>query len=402
LDCSHPDIFEFIRAKSQPQALTHFNLSVAISDAFMRALTADDEWPLHYAGATVESVPASDIWEALVACNQQGGEPGVLFIDRINAGNRLRSRETIRATNPCGELPLPPHGSCVLGSLVLTSFVEKPFTSDAHINRPLLENSTRIAVRMLDNVLDLAELPLQKQRDIAYRTRRIGLGVTGLADALILLGLPYDSEKARRAAVNIFSIIRDAAYASSSELAHEKGAFPAFNASNWLNNPIAAPLSPEISRSIRTQGLRNGNITAIAPAGSISFLPGNVSSGIEPVFDRTYNRTLKTANGVNTVSLTDFAVQKWRKLQLRTDVPLAFRSVATISPADQIAMAAAIQPYIDGAISKTVAMSAGASAEAISACYLQAYNTGLKGITCYPAQTRRGCVMKSDTEAVSG
>lgn len=394
LDCNHPDILEFIRAKNEAGALPHFNLSVAISDAFMHALTTGDKWPLCFNGITVDTIAADDLWAALVDGNQHGCEPGVLFIDRINAANRLNDREIIRTTNPCGELPLPPHGSCVLGSLILPSFIENPFTSHAHVNLSLLEESTRIAVRMLDNAVDMAQLPLPQQRSVANRTRRIGLGITGLADALMMLGLPYDSEKARRQAARIVATIRDAAYISSSELARERGSFPEFNATRWLSNSAAEPLTPEVSTSIRLQGLRNSHLTAIAPAGSISLLCGNVSSGIEPTFDRTFDRVIQTAEGPKTISLTDFAVQKWRGQRNENDVPPSFRSVATVSPADQIAMVAALQPYIDSAISKTVALPIDTSGSAISAYYWQAYNMGLKGLTCYSTQSTRGCVLK--------
>lgn len=393
LECSHPDILTFIRAKQDAKALSHFNLSVAITDEFMHALASGGEWPLHFGGKAVASVPADTLWSALLTANQQGGEPGVLFIDRINAANRLRDREIIRATNPCGELPLPPHGSCLLGSMILTSFVEHPFTPAARINTTRLEECTRIAVRFLDNAVDLAHLPLAAQQQTARRSRRIGLGITGLADALIMLGLRYDTEPARDTAAHITRTIRNAAYAGSCELAVQKGVFADFDAREWLDNPCPAAVPASLAREIRHRGLRNSHLTAIAPAGTISLLADNVSSGIEPAFDWHYSRQLETTQGPQRISLTNFAARRWRELHGENQLPSEFVNAKTVHPADQIQMVASLQPYVDSAVSKTVALAPTPSLEDINTCYQQAYHGGLKGLTCYPAQVTRGCVL---------
>lgn len=399
LDCSHPDILAFINAKQRPKALGHFNLSVALSDAFMHALDAGEEWPLHFAGKVVAHLPAYEIWQAMLTANLSGGEPGALFSDRINSANRLHTIETIRATNPCGELPLPPHGACLLGSLILPSFVEAAFTERARINQSLLEATVRHAVRMLDNAVDQAKLPLAQQQSVATQSRRIGIGITGLADALIMLGLDYNSDAARATARDIMAMIRNAAYAGSSELAKEKGVFPCFDPNTWLSNSASAPLPADLTQLIQQNGMRNSHLSAIAPTGTLSLLAGNVSSGIEPVFDWSYTRHIGTHTGSVAVTVEDYALQQWRERGNETDLPAPFRRAADISIAAQIKMAAAIQPYVDSAISKTVALPAAATLDDVDHCYRLAYRSGLKGITCFPANSSRGCVLQSDTTA---
>ena len=393
LDCSHPDIFRFIAAKDDPRALQHFNLSVLVSDAFMHALANGAEWPLRFGGATARSVPAGELWQAMLEHGLAGGEPGLLFIDRINAGNRLGYRETIRATNPCGELPLPPHGACVLGSLVLPSFVRAPFTPSARLDFTLLEETVRPAVRMLDNALEIARLPLPGQRQVARETRRIGIGFTGLADMLAMLGLRYDSEAGRTTAAEVAARIRDTACLASCELAQEKGAFPALDTAAWLASPVPGPLPAALDAQIRRHGLRNSHLTAIAPTGSISLLAGNVSSGIEPIFDWDYSRRFACEGDSDELAVTDYAVAAWRETYGDKPLPGSFVRGRDISADDQVQMVAALQPWVDSGISKTLAMPPGATTDALDVLYRMAYRLGLKGIAAFPSQAARGAVL---------
>jgi len=393
LDCSHPDILRFIAAKDDPQALQHFNLSVLVSDAFMQALDTGGEWPLRFGGAIAGSIPAGELWQAILDHGLAGGEPGLLFIDRINAGNRLGYRETIRATNPCGELPLPPHGACVLGSLVLPSFVRAPFTSDARLDFGLLEETVRPAVRMLDNALEIAHLPLPGQRRVARETRRIGIGFTGLADMLAMLGLRYDSEAGRAMAADVAARMRDTAALASCELAQEKGAFPACDAAAWLANPLPGRFPEAIAAQIRGHGLRNSHLTALAPTGSLSLLAGNVSSGIEPIFDWDYTRRFDCGGDIDELEVTDYAVAAWRDMKGDTDLPVSFIRGREIAAEDQVRMVAALQPWVDSGISKTLAIPPGATAETLDLLYRMAYREGLKGIAAFPSQAARGAVL---------
>lgn len=398
LDCSHPDIFRFIAAKEDPQALQHFNLSVLVSEAFMDALAEGREWPLRFGGAVAGSVPAGELWQAMLEHGLSGGEPGLLFIDRINTGNRLGYRETIRATNPCGELPLPPHGACVLGSLVLPSFVRAPFTPAARLDFALLEESVRPAVRMLDNALEVAHLPLPGQRQAARETRRIGIGFTGLANMLAMLGLRYDSEAGRTQAADVAACIRDTACLASCELARERGAFPACDATAWLANPVPGQLPDAIAAQIRHHGLRNSHLTAIAPTGSISLLAGNVSSGIEPIFDWDYSRRFDCEGAIDELEVTDYAVAAWRDLQGDMPLPGSFVRGRDMPAEDQVQMVAALQPWVDSGISKTLAIPEGATTATLDALYRMAYRNGLKGIAAFPAQAARGVVLGAGAE----
>ena len=399
LDCSHPDIFRFIAAKDDPRVLHHFNLSVLVSDAFMQALAAGSEWPLRFGEDIAGSVPAAELWQAVLDHGLAGGEPGLLFIDQINAGNRLGYRESIRATNPCGELPLPPHGACVLGSLVLPSFVRAPFSASARLDFALLEETVRPAVRMLDNALEIARLPLSAQRQAAQETRRIGIGCTGLADMLAMLGLRYDSAAGRTTAAEVAARIRDTAALASCELAQEKGAFPALDAAAWLANPVPRRFPEPIAARIRRHGLRNSHLTAIAPTGSLSLLAGNVSSGIEPIFDWDYSRRFDCAGDIEKLEVTDCAVAAWREMHGARQLPDSFVRGRDISAEDQVQMVAALQPWVDSGISKTLAIPPGATTERLDLLYRMAYREGLKGIAAFPSQAARGAVLDAGAGA---
>lgn len=398
LDCTHPDILDFIHAKQDPSALRHFNISVLVTEAFMQALKNGGEWPLRHNGKIYKTVTAQEIWQSILHNNKKGGEPGVLFIDRINAMNRMNYAENIRATNPCGELPLPPYGACLLGSVILPAFVRAPFTENAHFDFPRLEETVNTATRLLDNAVGIARFPLEQQRATALATRRIGIGVTGLANALTMLNLDYSAAEGRDTAAKIMARMRDTAFLTSTELAKEKGRFPALDTEAYLGNSTPPPLPHNIQTAIRKYGLRNSHLTAIAPAGSISLLAGNVSSGIEPVFDWSYTRRFGGAKNSEELKVTDYAARLWQEYSGSKPLPAVFKRQRDISAQDQIAMIAAIQAFVDSGISKTIGLPADAGPDAYNRIYQLAYADGLKGITTFPEAALRGAVLKRDAD----
>ncbi len=393
LRCDHPDIEAFIRTKQFSGGLKHCNLSVLVRDSFVAAVRADASWGLVIDGRTVTTLPARQLWQGLAQAALESGEPGVLFIDRINRENNLAYAETITACNPCGEVPLPAHGACVLGSLNLTRFVRAPYQAGSHIDFLRLASAVQRAVRFLDDVIDVAAFPLPEQAIRARESRRIGVGLTGLADALILLGLPYDSETARCLAARIAETIRDAAYDASIRLAEEKGTFKAFRPEGYLQSPFVQRLPSGLRTRIAHSGLRNSHLLAIAPAGSISLLAGNVSSGIEPVFAAHQVRQVQTANeGTESFGLTDHALDIWAQSGLRGGLPPAFVTAAGLSARAHLEMQAAIQPFIDNAISKTINLLQ-ADGQDIFDIFLKAFDLGLKGCTVFRAGRCAGGVL---------
>ena len=423
LRCDHPDIESFIDAKRQPGRLSHFNLSVQVTDAFMAA--SDDDWPLVFPVASLEvdagaetvmrewsgaegpvpcrviaRRPARELWERLVRAAYDTAEPGVLFIDRINAFNNLSYRETITTTNPCGEVPLPPYGACNLGSLNLARFVLDPFTAGARLDLDALRATTAVATRLLDNVIDCSAFPLQQQAAQARGSRRIGLGITGLADALIMLGLNYDGERARHEAAGAMQNICHAAYRASVDLAREKGAFPYFDRDAYLQGRFVRSLPADIRTGIATHGIRNSHLTAIAPAGTISLLAGNVSSGIEPVFGFTHTRMVLDRSGAyERFELEDHALRLFREQgNPVTDLPGAFVAACSLPPAAHLAMQAALQPVVDSAISKTVNVPADCALDEFRQLYQSAFDLGLKGCTTYRPNTVRGAILGTDAD----
>ncbi|MGE0030169.1 MAG: adenosylcobalamin-dependent ribonucleoside-diphosphate reductase [Steroidobacteraceae bacterium] len=400
LRCDHPDVVEFIDAKREPGALRNFNLSVLVSDAFMRALDDDAPWRLAFpappAAAIVErTISARELWERLCASAHASAEPGVLFIDRINAWNNLGYCETLSATNPCGEEPLPPYGACNLGSINLAAFVREPFAAGAALDDAAIAETAASAVRFLDDVIDISHFPLPQQRAQAHRARRIGLGMTGLGDALAMLGLRYDSEAARQAAARAMQTIRDAAYRTSVELAAERGSFPAFLADAYLERPFIRALPDDIRTGIRNHGIRNSHLTALAPAGSISVLAGNVSSGIEPIFQLEGKRRIIGAGGEpQSLVAQDHAWSAWQARRAGVPLPDSFVTARDVSARDQLAMQAALQPFVDGAISKTVALPDDFPETGVPELFRTAYRLGLKGCTIHRAQARAGVITK--------
>jgi ribonucleoside-diphosphate reductase alpha chain len=405
LRCDHPDIEAFIDAKSEPGRLRNFNLSVLVTDDFLAAVRADKAWELKFGGKVYRTLPARALWERIMRATYDFAEPGVVFIDRVNARNNLNYCEEIHATNPCGEQPLPPYGACLLGSINLARLIDHPFTSGATLDRAKLEERVKVAVRFLDNIIDVSNYPLEEQRKEALSKRRIGLGVTGLADALIFAGLRYGTPEAAKLAGSWMAIIQNAAYAASAELAAEKGAFPLYDAKRFLASPNVVALDEPVRAAIRASGVRNGCLTSIAPTGTISLLAGNVSSGVEPVFDYRYSRRLLGRDGtMHEQTVEDYAHVEFRR-QFGTAAPLpddTFVRAGDLSPAEHLAMQAALQPWVDSAISKTINCPEDIAFEAFKDVYLEAHALGLKGCTTYRPNPVTGAVLVAEPVAEPG
>ncbi len=400
LRCDHPDIETFVDAKRDPAVLRHFNLSVLVSDAFMAAVAEDRDWPLVFPGlADPRTLKARELWQRILRAAYDTAEPGVLFVDQINRENTLHDREKITATNPCGEIPLPPYGACDLGSLNLTAFVAAPFAADARLDLDALADAARLAVRFLDNVIDVSRYPLPAQAEQARGTRRVGLGITGLADALVLLGLGYDSEAARALAARAMQTLRDAAYRASIELAREKGAFPDLDREAFLASGFARRLPAGIRDAIATHGIRNSHLLAIAPAGTISLLANNCSSGIEPIFAaEAERRVLGTDGAYQTHRVLDYATHLWQQ-QGRSGTPPALVEARQVDPLAHLQMQAALQPFVDNAISKTINVAAGTPFERFADLYRQAHALGLKGCTVFRPNPVTGAILSQPAEA---
>jgi ribonucleoside-diphosphate reductase alpha chain len=404
LRCDHPDIEAFIDAKADPAKLRNFNLSVLVTDDFLDAVRDDRTWDLRFGGKIYRTLPARALWERIMRATYDFAEPGVVFIDRVNARNNLNYCEEIHATNPCGEQPLPPFGACLLGSINLARLIEDPFTSDAHLDLEKLADRVKVAVRFLDNVIDISNYPLPAQREEARAKRRIGLGVTGLADALIFCGVRYGTAEAAKLAGKWMAAIQNAAYAASAEIAAEKGAFPLFDAERFLASPNVAVLDKEVRAAIRKHGIRNGCLTSIAPTGTISLLAGNVSSGVEPVFDYRYSRRLLARDGsAREETVEDYAHADFRRrFGADASLPRTFVRAADLTPAEHLAMQAALQPWVDSAISKTINCPEDISFEDFKDIYLEAHARGLKGCTTYRPNPVTGAVLQSAPPAASG
>ncbi|WP_305969599.1 MULTISPECIES: adenosylcobalamin-dependent ribonucleoside-diphosphate reductase [unclassified Mameliella] len=393
--CDHPDIEDFIGAKADSARLRMFNLSVLVTDAFMEAVKADGPWDLVFDGVVYHTLPARDLWNRIMRATYDYAEPGVIFIDRINQANNLSYCETIAATNPCGEQPLPPYGACLLGSVNLARLVNAPFTGDAHLDEEALDELVATAVRMMDNVVDASRFPLEEQRQEALNKRRIGLGVTGLADALLMVRLRYGSEEAARQTECWLHRIARAAYLASVQLAKEKGAFPLFDAEAYLDSGTMLGMDEDVRSAIREHGIRNALVTSIAPTGTISLYAGNVSSGIEPVFAYAYTRKVLQKDGTRTEEeVVDYAVQMYRET-FGTDaaLPEYFVNAQTLAPLDHVRMQAAAQKWVDSSISKTINCPEDISFEDFKDVYLQAYETGCKGCTTYRPNAVTGSVL---------
>ena len=392
--CDHPDIEKFITAKSDPARLRMFNMSVLVTDAFMEAVKADGLWNLKFGDKVYHTVMARDLWNRIMQATYDYAEPGVIFIDRINKANNLWYCEEIVATNPCGEQPLPPYGACLLGSINLARLVVEPFEDAAHLDEETLRELVATTVRMMDNVVDTSKFPLAEQEAEAQAKRRIGLGVTGLADALLMLGQRYGSDEAARQTERWLRSISRAAYLASVDLAKEKGAFPLFDAGKYLDSGTMLPMDEDVRHAIREHGIRNALLTSIAPTGTISLYAGNVSSGIEPVFAYAYTRKILQKDGSYTEEeVVDYAVQKWRDRFGDAELPDYFVNAQTLSPSEHVKMQAAAQKWIDSSISKTINCPGDISFDAFRDVYMLAWDQGCKGCTTYRPNDVTGSVL---------
>ena len=392
--CDHPDIEGFISAKADSARLRMFNLSVLVTDPFLDAVKADAAWDLVFDGKVYHTVKARDLWNRIMQATYDYAEPGVIFIDRINAANNLQYCETISATNPCGEQPLPPYGACLLGSINLARLVTDPFEAEAAIDETALQDLVATAIRMMDNVVDVSKFPLPEQAAEAQAKRRIGLGVTGLADALLMMGLRYGSDAAVAQTEAWMKSIARAAYLASADLAQEKGAFPLFDAEPYLASGNMTRMDDDVRAAIREKGIRNALLTSIAPTGTISLFAGNVSSGIEPVFAYAYIRKVLQNDGSRTEEeVVDYAVQMWRDKFGDRELPDYFVNAQTLPPEDHVKMQAAAQTWVDSSISKTINCPEDISFEAFKDVYMQAWDLGCKGCTTYRPNDVTGSVL---------
>ena len=399
LRCDHPDIEEFIEAKRDPMLLRMFNLSVLITDKFMEAVRNNNSWDLLFNEKIFKTISARELWNKIMHSTYEFAEPGVIFIDRINNLNNLSYCEQISATNPCGEQPLPPYGACLLGSINLAKLVKQPFEADAYIDSKELSELVRTSVRMLDNVIDISRFPLPEQQEEAHKKRRIGLGVTGLADALIMCGVRYGSSEAVDLTETWMKNLRDTAYRESTQLAREKGAFQLFDAEAYMKGPNIKILPKDIQEDIKEFGIRNALLTSIAPTGTISLLADNVSSGVEPVFAFNYERTVLRPDGSKSIEpVHDYAYQIYLNLKGDTkSLPGAFVNAHSLRPEDHLVMQSTVQKYIDSSISKTINCPENISFEDFENIYQQAYDLGCKGCTTYRPNKITGSVLSTNS-----
>ena len=400
--CDHPDIEEFIAAKSDSQKLRMFNLSVLVTDAFMDAVKKGEDWKLIYNNKVYSVIKAADLWDQIMRATYNFAEPGVIFIDRINATNNLSYCETITATNPCGEQPLPPYGACLLGSINLAKLVEQPFDKNAYLDVSQLEDLVSTAVRMMDNVIEVSQFPLEAQKLEAKNKRRIGLGVTGLADALLMVGLRYGSDEAVKKTEKWMKTIARSAYNASINLAEEKGAFPLFDPEKFIVSGNMIQMDEDVKKAVNKFGIRNALLTSIAPTGTISLYAGNVSSGIEPVFAYSYTRKVLQNDGSHVEEeVVDYAVKLWRDKFGNAPLPDFFVSAQNLTPADHVKMQAAAQKWVDSSISKTINCPEDISFDDFKEVYIQAYDTGCKGCTTYRPNEVTGSVLSAASEEKS-
>ena len=393
----HPDIEDFIRAKSDPTRMRNFNLSVLISDAFMQAVDQDKAWDLVWQGDVVRTVSARGLWSMIMQQNHAAAEPGVLFIDRINDANPLRYLEQITATNSCAEQPLPPNGTCPLTSINLARLVIDPFTPLARLDFAELRRLTGVAVHLLDNALDVSAYAVADQRVEAQSKRRIGIGVTGVADAFIMLGVTYGSAESMKMIDAWMKTLSNAAYLASANLARSRGAFAAYDSAEHLRLPCIQRLDETVQRAIATYGLRNATLTTIAPTGTTSMFGGNVSSGIEPIFAKTYKRKITAPDGSKTEQeVKDFAVSLFHDY-FGPDAPFtnAFVTVADLSPEDHLRIQATAQAWVDSGISKTVNCPQDITFDAFEDIYRTAYRSGCKGCTTYRPNAITGSILST-------
>ncbi len=421
LRCDHPDIGQFITIKSNPKELRQFNLSVIVTDEFIQAVVEDQMWPLVFPSKNkakknkyilrrwsgnakpipceiISQIRARELWNQILQAAYSYAEPGVIFEDTINNYNPLWYCEWISATNPCGEIPLPVYGACNLGSLNLTQFIDNPYTSSSRINWTKLENATELATRFLDNIIDISHYPLKKQHQASINTRRIGLGFSGLADVFIMLGIEYGSVASLKLTEEFSKKIAYITWEASSKLALEKGSFPLFNKKLYLEGNFVATFPPEIKAYINKYGMRNSHHNAIAPTGSISLLANNISGGIEPIYSPHYERKVRNLKSETlTFMVDDFAYAQWKKFN-KTGLPPSWIDVKLLKPIDHLNIQAAVQPYIDNAISKTINLPIDFPFEELTDIYKVAHEIGLKGCTIFRPNEITGSILSDDID----
>ena len=426
LRIDHPDVLDFITAKRTPGRWNNFNVSVGVPDSFMQALSEDQPWELvHRARPSAgliaqgafqradglwvyQTLAARELWDTVMKSAYDFAEPGILFLDHINQDNNLRYCEAIAATNPCGEQPLPPYGCCDLGPIILTRFVRHPFGFNGvpAFDFEAFERAVSLQVRALDNVLDVTFWPLQQQREESAAKRRIGVGFTGMGNALAMLCLRYDAPDGREMAARIAARMRDAAYGASVALAREKGPFPKFEADGYLaSGTFASRLPAELQQAIRAHGIRNSHLLSIAPTGTVSLaFADNASNGIEPAFSWMYRRKKRESDGSTTeYAVEDHAWRLYRELGGDVDkLPEYFVSALEMSAASHIAMMEAVQPFIDTAISKTVNVPADCPYDDFKGLYLQAWRARLKGLATYRPNSILGAVLETGSGKADG
>ena len=402
--CDHPDIEEFVRAKQEPGRLRMFNLSVLITDEFMNAVREDAGWGLKFGGVTYASINARDLWDQIMRATYAYAEPGVIFIDRINRLNPLNYCETINATNPCGEQPLPPYGACLLGSINLAQLVNNPFSEDAELDMAELSRLVPLAVRMMDNAIDVTKFALEQQRNEVIAKRRIGLGVTGLADALLMCRARYGSAEAVELTERWMAALARHAYEASIELARERAPFPLFDCDAYLATEAIQSLEPDLRAAIGEFGIRNALLTSIAPTGTISLLADNISSGIEPVFSFQHRRSVLMPDGSHREeAVTDYAYRQFRRLYGEDmALPDYFIDAQALLPNEHIVMQAAVQKYVDSSISKTINVPENIDFEAFKNIYQHAYDLGCKGCTTYRPNEVTGSILSVASQEPEG
>lgn len=389
LRVDHPDIEEFIRAKQNTTALTNFNVSVAVTDEFMEALENGEAFDLKWEGRAVETVDPENLWNEIMRATWEYAEPGVLFIDRINEQNNLQYCETIAATNPCGEQPLPPNGACLLGSMNLVKFIVPNQKGGYKFNFTTFKEDIPTIIRAMDNVIDNTIYPLEEQMLEAHSKRRMGIGVTGVANAIEAMGHEYGSPEFIAVLERIMKTLRNEAYRASVELAIEKGPFPLFDQEKYMDSAYVRKLPKELQEDIFNYGIRNSHLISIAPCGTISLTADNVSSSIEPVFAYSTNRLIKTAQGDKEVVVPDYGYSNFGTLG---------KTTGDVTIDDHLNVLLACQKYVDSAVSKTCNVGEEVSWEEFKDVYIRAWKGGAKGITTFRLSGRRFGIMRDSSD----